>query len=452
MSTSIQPSKAKTIPFIRETPLVGSFFAFMRERMSFLDQLGQNDVCGFHMGPVAILFFNKAEHVQSILVEHGYGFSKGELMHKAVGNSNGLFVSEGDFHRRQRKLIAPMFQPHHIINYMDTIVEYGEQLVQTWSDQSVIDLNGQMINLTMGIIGKVLFDVDMLNETDELGAAIAIGFQHTVRKLSSPFMSPDKWPTPYNRRIHAAQNTLNDHIRRMIAERRQHPSERVDLLSVLLDAQDEDGNRMSEGQVIDECIIFLGAGHETTAAALSWTWYLLCQHPEIYKRVQQEVHRVLQGRRATLADLAQLPLCLQVFKETMRLYPPAPGIFRKALSDYVIDGYLVPKGANVLLSPYTLQRRPDYFPNPTIFDPERFTPEREKSLARYTYIPFGAGPRICIGNHFALMEAQLLIATLVQRATFQIVPGQHVEPDPVHNLALRPGGKVEVIVLHQSPE
>ncbi|HEY4384062.1 MAG TPA: cytochrome P450, partial [Ktedonobacteraceae bacterium] len=308
MSTSIQPAKARSIPFIREVPLIGSFWTFMQDRMNFLDQLGQNnDICGFHLGPVPILFFNKAEYAQSILVEHGYDFSKGELMHKALGNSNGLFASEGDFHRRQRKLIAPMFQPRHIMNYVDTIVGYGEQLVQTWSDQTVIDLNQQMINLTMGIIGKVLFDIDRLNETDELGAAIAIGFEHTVRKLSSPFMLPDNWPTPYNRRIHAAQNMLKDHIRRMIAERRQYPSERVDLLSVLLNAQDEDGNRMSEEQVIDECIIFLGAGHETTAAALSWTWYFLCQHSEIYERVQQEVQQVLQGRRATFADLAQLP-------------------------------------------------------------------------------------------------------------------------------------------------
>jgi cytochrome P450 len=446
MSASTQSLKAKPIPFIREVPLIGSFFAFMQDRVKFMERLGQEDVCGFHLGPVPILLFNKAEHVQSILVEHGYDFSKGELMHKALDNSNGLFVSEGDFHRKQRKLIAPMFQPRHIVNYVDTIVYYGEHLAQGWSDQAVIDLNQEMINLTMGIVGKVLFDVDMLNETDELGAAMAIGFEHTVRKLSSPLMLPDNWPTQYNRRVHNAQNLLKDHIQQMIAERHQYPSERIDLLSVLLNAQDEDGNRMSEEQVMDECLIFLGAGHETTAAALSWTWYFLCQHPAIYKQVQQEVQHVLQGRRATFADLPQLQLCLQVFKETMRLYPPAAGIFREALHDFTIDGYYVPKGANVLISPYMLHRRPEYFPEPGVFNPTRFTPEREKSLPRYAYIPFGAGPRICIGNHFALMEGQLLIATLVQHATFKLVPGQNIQPDAVHNLALRPGGKVEAVV------
>ncbi len=203
---------------------------------------------------------------------------------------------------------------------------------------------------------------------------------------------------------------------------------------------------MSDQQVMDECITLLGAGHETTAATLSWTWYFLCQHADLYEQVQQEVQQALRGQRATFNDLTRLPLCLQVFKEAMRLYPPAPGIFREAIHDTTIDGYRVPKGANILISPYTLHRRPEYFPEPEAFRPDRFTPEHEKLLPRYAYIPFGAGPRICIGNHFALMEGQLLIATLVQHATFTLVPGQHIEPDPVHNLALRPGGTVEVVV------
>ena len=379
---------------------------------------------------------------------------KANSIHKAI-NSNGLFVSEGNFHRRQRKLMAPLFQPRHIVEYVDTIVFYGEMIAQSWSEKTVIDLNQQMINLTMGIIGKVLFDIDMLKETDELGAAMAIGFEHTVRKLSSPFMLPDSWPTPYNRHVREATNFLENRILQMIEERRsqleQHPSERIDLLSILLNAQDEDGTRMSNRQIMDECITLLGAGHETTAAALSWTWYFLCQYPEEYKKVQQEVQQVLQGRRATFNDLAHLPLCLQAFKEAMRLYPPAAGIFRETLHDTSIDGYHVAERANILISPYTLHRRPEIFPEPEVFDPGRFTPEREKQLPHYAYLPFGAGPRICIGNHFALMEGQLLIATLVQHATFALVPEQHIEPDPVHNLALRPGGKVEVVVQEKQP-
>ncbi len=457
MVAPVQSPETKSVPFIPEIPLLGSLRVFMNDRLGFLRHLAQvDDVCGFHLGPIPILFFNKPEHVQSILVENGYDFSKGKLMHKAI-NSNGLFVSEGNFHRRQRKLMAPLFQPRHIVHYVDIIVLHGELIAQEWAEKAVIDLNQQMINLTMSIIGKMLFDIDMLKETDELGAAMATGFEHTVRKISSPFMLPDNWPTPYNRRVRDATNFLENRILQMIEERRslreqqQSTSERFDLLSVLLDAQDEDGSHMSDRQILDECIILLGAGHETTAAALSWTWYFLCQYPEEYEKVQQEVQQVLQGRRATFNDLAHLPLCLQAFKEAMRLYPPAPGIFREALHDTTIDGYQVPVGASILISPYTLHRRPEIFPEPEVFDPDRFTPEREKQLPRHAYLPFGAGPRICIGNHLALMEGQLLIATLVQRATFALVPGQHIEPDSVHNLALRPGGKVEVVVQKEMP-
>jgi cytochrome P450 len=282
---------------------------------------------------------------------------------------------------------------------------------------------------------------------------MAIGFEHTVRKLSEPLMLPENWPTPYNRRVRAATVFLEKRILQMIEERRkqqvQQQSERLDLLSVLLNAQDEDGSSMSDRQVLDECIILLGAGHETTAAALAWSWYFLCQQPEIYEQVQQEVQQTLQGRRAIFEDLARLPLCLQVFKEAMRLYPPAAGIFREVLAEMTIDGYRVSKGANILISPYTLHRRPEYFPEPEVFDPTRFTPEREKQLPRHAYIPFGVGPRVCIGNHFALMEGQLLIATIVQQASFRLVPGQQIMPDPVHNLALRPGGRVEVEVQRQ---
>ena len=456
MAVPIRSSETRSVPFIPEIPLLGSLRVFMNDRLGFLRHLAHGgDVCGFHLGPIPILFFNKPEHVQSILVEDAYDFSKGKLMHKAI-KSNGLFISEGDFHRKQRRLMAPLFQPRHIVHYADTIVFYGELIAQAWVEKAVIDLNQQMINLTLSVIGKILFDIDRLKENDELGAAMAVGFEHTVRKLSSPFMLPENLPTPYNRRVRKATGFLEKRILQMIEERRrlrtqQHTAERFDLLSVLLDAQDEDGTHMSDRQILDECIILLGAGHETTAAALSWTWYFLCQYPEEYKKVQQEVQQVLQGRRATFNDLAHLPLCLQAFKEAMRLYPPAAGIFRETLHNTTIDGYQIPKGANILISPYTLHRRPEIFPDPEVFDPGRFTPEREKGLPRHAYLPFGAGPRICIGNHLALMEGQLLIATLVQHATFTLVPGQHIQPDPVHNLALRPGGKVEVVVQKEQP-
>ncbi|GCE31679.1 cytochrome P450 [Dictyobacter alpinus] len=446
MVTSNTSPITKAVPFTHEHFLLGSYKEFLQDRMDFLPRLAQQgDVMGFHIGPVPMLLFNKAEYAHYVLVEHADDFSKGRLMRKAVGN-NGLFVSEGAFHRRQHKLIAPVFQPRHIVSYADTIVSYAGRVMQEWENGAIIDINKYMIRFTMSIIGKVLFDTDFLSETDDLGSAINIGLAHAVRTLTTPFTLPLNIPTPHNRHVRQATQLVEARLRQMIEERRQNPGERNDLLSLLLQARDEDGQPMSERQLIDECMTVFTAGHETTAAALAWTWYLLCTHPECYQKLQQEVDQELQGRLPTYTNLPRLSYCLQVFKETMRIYPPAPGILREALHDLVIDGYKVPKGATLMISPYTLHRRSDAFPDPEQFQPERFTPQQEKLLPRSAYIPFSDGPRICIGNHFALMEGQLLIAAIVQRYSFRLVPGQHIVPDIAHNLALRPGGKVEVVV------
>jgi cytochrome P450 len=447
MAKNAKLPSAQPIPFIREFPLIGSLPAILRkDRLTFFVRATQHRAaCGLHMGLIPLILFNRAEHVQSILVEHTYDFGKGELIHKAFGG-NGLFVSEGEFHRNQRKLMAPMFQPRHIAAYAEIMVQSAERLQQEWQDGEVVDLNSHMIALTMSVIGKALFDADVFDETDELGAAMSMVYEYTVHKLFSPLMPPLRWPTPRNLRFRKAMEVLRNRIQHMIDERHSSSLLRNDFLSVLLQAKDEDGKRMSDEQLMDECLTLFGAGHETTSAALTWAWYLLCQHPHVYQKVQQEVESVLQGRLPQYDDLARLPYCLQVFKETMRLYPPAAGIVREALHDIEIGGYLVPKGYIVIISPYILHRTPTYFPNPETFDPERFAPEREKQLPRHAYLPFGAGPRICLGNHFALMEGHLLIATLAQRVHFMLVPGQTIEPDPVHNLALRPGGKVEAVV------
>jgi cytochrome P450 len=303
-----------------------------------------------------------------------------------------------------------------------------------------------MSGLTLSVIGKILFDADVFNEVDELGAALAVGFQYVVHKATSLYTPPPSWPTARNRRLHAATRVVEERIQSMIDERRASSMERNDCLSILLRARDEDGNAMSDRQLMDEYVTLFSAGHETTAAVLAWAWYFLCQNPDIYQKLQQEVDAVLQGRTPTYYDLERLPLCLQVFKETMRLYPPAGALFREPLQPIEVNGYMVPKGCNINISPYTLHRKPEYYPDPETFDPERFTPEREKQLIRYSYIPFGAGPRICIGNYLALMEGQLLIATLAQRVTFTLLPGQIVKPDIRHNLALRHGGELKAKV------
>lgn len=407
------------------------------------------DVCGIHFGPIPGILFNRPEHVQSILVEHAYDFDKGAtLLYRGLPSAirDGITCSEGNLHRRQRKLMAPPFQPRHIASYGDIIGCYGERALQTWSDGAVIDISQQMTNLTMRIIGKVLFDATIFDEADELGAAMMVTIEHISYAISQPFLLPYSWPTRRNRRVRQAVQVLCNHLQQFIDERRNNPAERNDLLSILLQARDENNEAMSDEQIMAECLNLFGAGHESTAIALTWAWYLLCQHPQIYQKVQREVDSVLQGRTPTYADLARLPYCLQVFKETLRLYPPVYFTCRRALREVEIDGYRIPKGRLVLLAPYTLHRRAEYFPEPETFEPERFAQEREKQLPRHAFVPFGAGPRICLGNHFTLMEGQLLLATIAQRAHLTLVPGQTIEPDTVHHLALRPVGKVNIVV------
>jgi cytochrome P450 len=323
---------------------------------------------------------------------------------------------------------------------------YSEQIQHKWSDGGIVDINQEMSNLTVSIIAKALFDADVFSETDELGVAIKEIFNYIAHALTVLILPPYSWPLPWNRRVHKATKKLHYLFLNFIAERRTTSIERNDFLSILLRGRDEDGHPMSDDQVMAECMTLFSAGHETTATAMIWVWYFLSQHPDIYQKVQHEVDTALQGRTPTYADLVNLPYSLQVFKETMRIYPSAYFFFRRALCDVEISGYHVPKNVVTMVSPYTMHRKEEYFPDPEHFDPERFTPEREKQLPRHTYMPFGAGPRVCIGNHFALMEGQLILATLAQRVTFELVPGRIIKPDVEHNLTARPTGAVNMVV------
>jgi cytochrome P450 len=439
----------KTFHYLKGVPLLGNLPDFTRDRLGLFQRMARTaDVCGIHFGPFTGILFNKPEHVQSILVQHAYAFDKGSAVHTIVRPAigNGIVCSEGDFHRRQRKLMAPAFQPRQIANYTEIVGYYGEKIQQMWADGSVIDLNQQMSTVTMSVIGKTLFGADVFTTTGELGAAMLATFEYVSHAFSAPFQLPYSWPLPSHRRMRKAARLLRSHIQRFIDVRRNNPAAHNDFLSLLLQAKDDNGLPMSDEQVMTECLTLFGAGYETTAAALCWAWYLLCQHPEMYRKVQQEVDSVLQGRTPTYADLEQLPYCLQVLKEALRLYPPAYATCRRALDDIEIDGYCIPKGWAVLLVPYTLHRREDAFPEPERFDPERFAPEREKLLPRYAYVPFGAGPRICLGLHFSLMEGHLLLATLAQRVNFTLVPGQTLNPDLVDHLVLRPAGNLYATV------
>jgi cytochrome P450 len=442
MATIVDDKQEKSIPAIKHLPFVGNLPEFRRDRMGLFLRITRQcgDIGMLHFGPFPGILVNTPALIHSVLVEHAYDFDKGGFQHNAFRPTlgNGLFISEGDFHRQQRKLIAPSFQPRNIIAYATAMIDYSEQAQSAWKDDAVIDIGHEMTRVTMSIVGKVLFDANVFTEADELGAAMTTILEHINHTLSKLFPVPFNWPTPRNFRAKRAIAVLRSRIQQMIDERLSTSEKRNDFLSILLNAQGEDGSRMTDEQIGDEALILFAAGHETTATALTWAWYVLATHPDIYQKMQWEIDTVLKGRIPTYSDLAQLPYTLQVFKETMRLYPPAYAFVRMALRDQEINGYPVHKGQVVIMSPYTLHRNAAYFPAPDTFDPERFTPENEKKLPRLAYIPFGAGPRICIGNHFALMEGHLLLASFAQRVTFELIPGQHVVPDPGKTITIRP--------------
>jgi cytochrome P450 len=258
-------------------------------------------------------------------------------------------------------------------------------------------------------------------------------------------------PTPNNRRIRRATAVLDDVVLGIIAQRRASAvggrvEDTGDLLSMLLLAENEDGRAMDDRQIRDEAVTLFAAGHETTSNALSWTWYFLAQNPDVEARLHAEVDAVLDGRPPTVDDLKNLPYTEMILKESLRLRPPAWGLAgRTVLEETEIGGYTIPAGSTIFISPYQLHRLPEYFPDPERFDPERFTPENEKKLPRYAYLPFGAGPRVCIGNSFAMMEAHLILATVAQHVRLELVPGQEVEMAPL--ITLTPANGLKMLAI-----
>jgi len=440
------------IPSLPSWPLVGNVFALRNERLKLLQQISHQfgDIGAFHFGPSPVPLLNSPELVRQVLVDQSAAFEKTATV-RALGTpvlGNSVFLSEGEEHRCQRRLLAPHFQHSRVSHYSEIMTNCTSRLQETWEEGAIINLADEMMRLTLWIISKVLFDADVSGKERELGEVLTYTFRHFADAVTNPLRLPQSWPTPANRRARQAIARVNATIYRMIEERRRSSEDRGDFLSTLLHAQDEEhASSLSNQQARNEILSLFVAGHETTATALTWCWYLLSQHPEVYERMRAEGDRVLAGRLPTVADLPHLPYTLQVFKETLRLYPPVYAFTRGAVAHVQLGKYFIPKGTSVVICPYTLHRRPQFFPEPEQFDPERFGPEQEYNLVRYSYIPFGAGAHICLGMHFALLEGHLLLATLAQRLTFEFAGSEPIEPEPL--LTLRPKGKVPMRVRKQ---
>jgi cytochrome P450 len=437
---------APVIPRLRGEPVWGSLGRFNRDRLAFLQAAVEQspDMTTFRLGPVRTILVNTPHLVQALLVEQGAAFGKTSALLHALRLTAGdnLLTLEGDDHRRHRKLMAPVFTPRHIAGYAEAMVDYARRAQQRWTDERPIDLVHESTSLTMSVAGKTLFDIDVFDETDALSRAIANNMAFINYLISHLITPPMWWPNVRNCRARTTLALVERRIQAMIAQRRADPAaqERRDLLSLLVQARGEDGAGLSDREVFDEALTVFVASHETTAKTLAWTLYELGRHPDIYARVQAEIDTVLQGRRPSANDLAHLPYTLQVIKESLRLYPPAYLIGRQALRDVVLEGYRVARGTMVLLSVYTLHRRPDLYAQPMRFEPDRFSPTQEQRLPRHAYLPFGAGAHTCIGNHFALMELHLVLATWLQEHDIQLLPGQTVTPLPA--FVLHPAGPV----------
>ncbi len=436
------------IPTVPGLPLLGNLFQFRSHRLALQRRLAESDVAWFRMGPIPVLMLSSPELVHAALVDQVDAFVKSRgLSHfgrPLLGD--GLLTSEGEVHKRNRKLLAPAFQHKRIANYAEVMAADTERALAAWSDGATLDVAEEMMKLTLTIVGRTLFDADVTAESRVVSQALTDAMEYMIDSVSSLVSFPYKWPTPRNRKMQRAIRALDEIVYRIIRERRAENVDKGDVLSMLLLARDEDdGAGLSDPQVRDEVMTLILAGHETTANALAWTWHLLAQHPEAYDRVQAETDRVLAGRTPRMEDLPNLPYTLSVLKEAMRLYPPAYLMGREATRDVQLGPHLLKKGTIVMINIFGLHHHAAYFTDPERFDPDRFAPAAEKQLAKGAYMPFGAGPRICIGNHFAMMEGHLILATLAQRVRFVADAPAAIEPEPL--VTLRPRGGVPLRVI-----
>lgn len=424
------------------TRLGRGLLAARRDPVDFLLRVARQygDVAYVKAGPFDIYLLSHPDHIRDVLVTHGRSFMKGQGLQEAKRLlGEGLLTSEGDFHRRQRRLIQPLFGHDRIAGYGAVMAEYASRTSDRWQDGQTLDMHGEMTGLTLAIVGKTLFGAD-LEEADARRVADALtAALGLFDRLTLPYASlMEHLPLAVNRQFGAAKATLDGIIHGLIHERRAAGvGDGGDVLSMLLAAQDEESTEgMTDLQVRDEAITILLAGHETTANALTWTLYLLSQHPDVEARMHMEIDEVLEGRLPTVDHTPALSYTEMVLAESMRLYPPAWILGRRALEDQAIADYVIPAGSIAVTSQYIVHHDRRWYPDPQRFDPDRWLPEAAARRPKLSYFPFGAGSRVCIGESFAWLEGVLVLATIAQRWRARLVPGHPVDLLP--RVTLRP--------------
>ena len=442
-------SERKLAPGPKRKALGDQLVPMSRDPLKFLVTIAREypDIATFKLGPQRTFLLSKPEYIEDVLVANDWNFLKGRGLQRAKKVlGKGLLTSEGNFHRRQRRLSQPAFHKQRIAAYGAVMAEYAARTRDGWKEGETRDLAQEMMQLTLGIVAKTLFDADVQGEAQEIGQALT-----EVLELFATFSSPlteftDKLPTARNRRVKRGKQRLDETIYGIIAEHREAGEDRGDLLSMLLLAQDteEGSGGMSDEQLRDEVMTLFLAGHETTANALAWTWYLLSQNPEVEAQMHAEIDEVLGARLPTFEDVPRLSYTERVLTEAMRLYPPVWVMGRRSVSACKIGGYYVPAKSIVLLSQYVVHRDERYYVEPEKFDPDRWLPEAKAGRPKYAYFPFGGGPRLCIGEAFAWMEGILILAVIAQKWKLRLVPGHPIKTQPLITLRPKHGMRMSI--------
>ncbi|MBS1119164.1 MAG: cytochrome [Deltaproteobacteria bacterium] len=439
------PEIAHSVPAFPGLPVIGNLLEFRQDRLKLQDRAAQiGPIARFSLVHIPVYVITCADLAHQVLVADAAAYQKSpglQFLMPLLGD--GLLTAEGATHKRHRKLLAPAFAPKRLAAYGEVMVGETRDQIARWRVGQRIDLAHEMMEMTLAIAGQTMFNADVRRDAKVVSESLELGMRSMVANITSPVRLGYQWPLPRHLRMKRAVKQLDEVVYRLIAEGRRIGTDRGDVLSMLLLARDEDGTALSDREIRDEVMTLLLAGHETTANALTWTWYELGRNPGALATLEAELARVLGDRPVTIDDLPALPWNLAIIEEAMRLHPPAYITGRQAMRDVELGGHELP--ARSLLTVYirAIHRRADYFPTPLAFKPERMLPDAKKARPRHHYLPFGAGPRVCIGSHFALLEAQLALATMVQHTKLRLL-STHVVPEPL--VTLRPRGGMPAVV------
>ncbi len=446
---SIERPDTLRVPGPKGHPIIGVAFQLRRDPLKyFMDSLlNYGDIVSFRVGTNPILMLNNPNDIKHVLQDNHANYHKSRFykpLKPMLGN--GIFLSEDESWLRQRRTASPAFGGSRFDYMAQQVIGATQDMLEIWKhrydDGQSFNLMFEMMRLTLDAVTRAFLDFRLTDEHSDVHNALAVILKETERRVWSVARLPDDLYAVTRRTYYRALLVLEDLIRKLVEDRQRRPRDTGDLLSILMREHSGSLNSKHQGLIRDQGISIITAGHETTAIALAWVYYLISKHPNVGQRLYDEVDRVLGGRQPSLTDLDDLKYTRMVIEETMRLYPPVWTISRMALDDDKIGPVDIPKGVTVMLSPYAVHRHPGIWDNPEGFDPERFLPENVAQRPRYAYFPFGGGPRVCLGQRFAIMEAQLILAMIAQSYRIQLVPGQTVLPRPM--ITLRPREAIRV--------